>query len=78
MRQYLENVIRQTGGEEPLPLLDAGQLLVGGQDQILNITPKLFPQLTPWSLWLRRLLLWLRFVMLFKLDNLLVNILFLV
>ena len=78
MGPHLEYVIGQTGGKEPLPLLDAGQLIVGGQDQILNITLMLFRQLRPRSLWLRGVLLWLRFVMLLKLDNLLVDIVFLV
>ena len=79
LSSHLENVLGQTGGQEPLPLPDAGQLLVCGQDQILNVRPELLCQLAPGSLRLRRRdLLGFGFVMLLKLDNLLLDIVFLV
>ena len=67
---HLQDILRQTGGQQSLPLLDTLHLVVGGQDEALNIAPKPLCHLTP-GLLLRGLLLGSWSVMLLGLNNLL-------
>ena len=66
----LKDVLGQTGGQQAFPLLDTLHLVVGGQDEALNIAPKPLCHLTP-GLLLRGLLLGSWSVMLLGHNNLL-------